>query len=69
VRKDIEIDAEHIAAMIDDPDVELLGAIWTDFRELGGVAMAALKGGRRYGGVSCDRAQTRAVGNRILGAE
>jgi hypothetical protein len=44
VRKDIEIDAEHIAAMIDDPDLELLVAIWTDLREPGGLAMAALKG-------------------------
>jgi hypothetical protein len=44
VRNDIKIDAEHIAAMIDDPDLELLVAIWTDLREPGGLAMAALKG-------------------------
>jgi hypothetical protein len=39
-----KIDAAHISAMMDDPGVELLVALWTDFSEPDGLAAAALKG-------------------------
>jgi hypothetical protein len=41
---DFKVGAEEIAAMIDDPDLELLVGLWTDLREPSGIAAAALKG-------------------------